>query len=219
MHYAQQPTGTDEIRISGPAPEISDTASDWRKALPVLTAAGVKLRELRLSDAASLVTVLSTEEVAKFISPAPSSVDGFERFILWAQRERAAGRFICYGIVAEGSDAAVGVIQLRPTEPTFTIAEWGFALGSTFWGTGIFVKAAQLVANFVFNTVGVQRLEARATLQNARANGALNKLGATREAVLPKSFLRGDEYLDQVLWTIAVADWRRGLMAPSTVVH
>ena len=65
------------------------TTSDWRQALPVLTAGHVTLRELRISDAASLFAMLTSEEVARFISPPPTTVEGFERFIAWAQRQRA----------------------------------------------------------------------------------------------------------------------------------
>ena len=59
------------------------TSSDWRQALPVLTGTLVTLRELRLSDAPSLLAMLSTEEVSRFISPPPTTVEGFERFIAW----------------------------------------------------------------------------------------------------------------------------------------
>ncbi|PYR11499.1 MAG: hypothetical protein DMG00_10295, partial [Acidobacteria bacterium] len=48
--------------------------SDWRTALPVLAADGVELRELRASDARSLLATLTTEEVARFISPPPTTV-------------------------------------------------------------------------------------------------------------------------------------------------
>ena len=47
------------------------------------------LRELRASDAASLFALLTTEEVSRFISPPPSTVEGFERFIAWTLRQRA----------------------------------------------------------------------------------------------------------------------------------
>jgi RimJ/RimL family protein N-acetyltransferase len=42
---------------------------------------------------------------------------------------------------------------------------------------------------------------------NGRGNAALRKIGATREGVLRKSFLRHGEYLDQSLWTILREDW------------
>ena len=118
-------------------------SADWRQALPVLRAGAVTLRELRLTDAPSLLEMLTTQEVTKFISPPPTSVEGFERFIAWTHRERGAGRYICFGIVPSGVDQAVGIIQVRTLAPGFDIAEWGFAIGSSFWGTGIFQAAAR----------------------------------------------------------------------------
>ena len=98
------------------------------------------LRELRLSDAPSLLAMLSTEEVARFISPPPTTVEGFERFIAWAHRERAAGSYICFAVVPHGMDTAVGIFQVRQLEPGFGTAEWGFAIGSAFWGSGVFAR-------------------------------------------------------------------------------
>ncbi len=193
-------------------------AIDWRQTLPVLTGAGFTLRELRLSDAPSLLALLTTEEVSRFISPPPTTVDGFERFILWTQRERAAGNYVCFGIVPDEADGAIGIFQLRQLEPGFATAEWGFALGSSFWGTGLFAAGAKLVADFAFDQVGVHRLEARAAVLNGRGNGALKKIGANRECILRKSFLRNGEYLDQVLWTILADDWRLKL-PPNARVH
>lgn len=188
--------------------------SNWRTALPVITAPGVTLRELVTRDAATLFAMLSTEEVARFISPPPSSVEGFERFIAWTHRERAAGVHLCFGIVPDGMDVAVGIIQVRQMEPGFATAEWGFALGSPFWGTGAFSEGARALLDFVFDTVGVRRMEARAAVKNGRGNGALRKLGAVQEGVLRRSFLRNGEYLDQVLWAILDSDWQ-GSSAPA----
>jgi ribosomal-protein-alanine N-acetyltransferase len=81
-------------------------------------------------------------------------------------------------------------------------AEWGFAIGAPFWGTGAFLESARLVVDFVFGAMGVHRLEARAAARNGRGNGVLGKLGAVREGLLRKSFLRDGEYVDQVLWSI-----------------
>jgi RimJ/RimL family protein N-acetyltransferase len=185
-----------------------DGATDWRVSLPVIQATGVKLRELRLSDAPSLLTLLTTDEVSRFISPPPSSLSGFERFILWTHRERASGMYVCYGIVPEGVEQAVGIIQVRQLNSSFESAEWGFALGSDFWGSGVFVEAARSVVTFTFERIGANRLEARAAVENGRGNGVLQKLGATREGILRKSFLREGRYHDQVLWSIVASDWR-----------
>lgn len=197
------------------------TTSDWKSGLPVLTGTGVTLRELRLEDAASLLAMLTTEEVSRFISPPPTTVDGFERFILWAQRERQAGNYACFAVVPAGLDTAIGIFQLRSLEPGFGTGEWGFALGSQFWGRGVFVDGARLVLDFAFDVVGARRLEARAAVANNRGNGALRKLGAVQEGVLRRSFLRHGQHHDQVLWGMLAEDWRlqRRSLEPATVVH
>jgi ribosomal-protein-alanine N-acetyltransferase len=183
-------------------------STDWRDALPVLVGRGVALREMRMSDAPSLFALLTTEEVARFISPPPGSVEGFERFIQWAARQRAVGSYVCFAVTLADSDTAIGIYQLRSIEPGFGTAEWGFVLGQPFWGTGMFQEAAELVMEFAFETVGVHRLEARAALRNVRGNAALKKIGAKQEGILRKSFQRNGEYLDQALWTVLDEDWR-----------
>jgi [ribosomal protein S5]-alanine N-acetyltransferase len=186
----------------------SIVSTDWEKGLPVLSAGTVTLRELQLSDAPALLAMLTTEEVARFISPPPTTVDGFERFIVWANAERQAGRYACFGVVPAGMDSAIGIFQVRQLEPGFATAEWGFAIGSPFWGTGLFQDSAELILEFSFDTLKVHRLEARAAVRNGRGNGALRKMGATCEGVLRRSFLRNGEYLDQNLWSVLDSDWR-----------
>jgi RimJ/RimL family protein N-acetyltransferase len=183
------------------------TTSDWRAGLPVLQAKTATLRELRLSDARSLLAMLVTEEVARFISPPPTTVEGFERFIRWTHAQRAAGNYVCFAVVPAGYDTAVGLFQIRQLEPGFATAEWGFAIGSAFWGSGIFSECGRLVIEFSFEAIGVHRLEARSCVRNGRGNGALRKIGAIQEGVLRGSFLRNGEYLDQVLWSILRDEW------------
>ena len=195
------------------------SSTNWQQGLPVLAGSMVTLRELRLSDAASLLTMLGSEEVARFISPPPTTIDGFERFIAWTNRERAAGNYVCFGVVPHGMDTAIGIFQIRQLEPGFGTAEWGFAMGSAFWGTGAFMDAAKMVIDFAFDVVETHRLEARAAVANGRGNGALRKVGAMQEGILRKSFLRNGEYLDQTLWTILDEDWRRSKSVWGPRVH
>ncbi len=183
--------------------------TDWKQGLPVLEGAGITLRELRMSDATALLALLTTDEVTRFISPPPTTLEGFERFIAWTNRERQAGRYLCFAVVPEGYETAVGLFQVRQLDPTFGTAEWGFAIGSAFWGSGLFAAGSELVMEFAFNVIGVHRLEARAAVANGRGNSALRKVGAVQEGILRKSFLRGGKYVDQALWSIIREDWSR----------
>ena len=198
---------------------ITTVSSDWKQALPVLAGTTFTLRELRLEDAPALLTMLTTEEVARFISPPPTTVEGFERFIAWTHRERANGNYACFAIVPQGLTTAIGIFQVRSLEPGFGSAEWGFAMGSQFWGTGIFAEGAKLVLDFAFDVIGAHRLEARAAVANGRGNGALRKIGAVQEGVLRRSFVRNGVHHDQVLWGILADDWRLQRQVPARVTH
>jgi RimJ/RimL family protein N-acetyltransferase len=195
-------------------------SSDWRNALPVMIGKRVTLRELEISDAAALFAMLTPEEVSRFISPPPTTVEGFEKFIIWARAERAAGRYACFVVVPHGMNSAVGLFQVRQLEAGFATAEWGFALGSAFWGTGMFIDGGQMVVDFAVETLNVGRLEARACVANGRGNGALRKLGAVQEGVLRRSFLKNGQFLDQMLWSILAEEWRQARAAwGPAIVH
>ena len=189
------------------AATTTTTTTDWRQQLPVLCGTKVILRELEIEDAPVLFALLTTDEVSRFISPPPTTVEGFEKFILWARRERELGRYACFAVVPHGMNTAVGLFQIRQLEANFVTGEWGFALGADFWGTGMFKDSAQMVVDFAVETLGVRRLEARAAVMNGRGNGALRKIGAVQEGVLRKSFTKNGQQYDQMLWSILAEEW------------
>jgi ribosomal-protein-alanine N-acetyltransferase len=184
----------------------AQTASDWRRQLPILTGARVVLRELRPTDAASLFTFLTAEEVTRHVSAPPSTVQGFERFIGWVGNEQAAGRLACYAITPAGDDTAIGVMQVRPTSAG--TAECGAVIGEPFWGTGIFEEASMLIVRFAFETLGLHRLEARVSVRNDRCVRALRRMGVIEEGLLRKSLALRGERIDQVLFAMNEEDYR-----------
>ncbi len=52
--------------------------------------------------------------------------------------------------VPADTDAPAGLFQIRRRDVDFRTAEWGFAIGSAFWKTGLFPEGAQLVIQFAF---------------------------------------------------------------------
>jgi [ribosomal protein S5]-alanine N-acetyltransferase len=180
---------------------------EWQFGLPVIQGSKVTLREVRNSDAGALLAMLTSEEVAEFVSPLPRTIEGFADFIAETHEQRLLGNSFCFAIVPDGYDDAMGLFQVRQIEPGFASAEWGFAIGSPFWGSGIFVEGAKAVVDFSFGVVGVHRLEARSIASNARGNAALRKIGALQEGFLRRSFRRNGRVFDQIMWSIVKDDW------------
>src|SRR5437667_6198809 len=100
------------LNLTLPAPAAL-AWQEWRGGLPVLSGAQITLRELRAGDAKDLLSALGTAEVTRMISPPPPTVDGFEKFIAWTNRQREAGQSIAYGVTLKGSDTVIGLFQVR----------------------------------------------------------------------------------------------------------
>jgi RimJ/RimL family protein N-acetyltransferase len=190
---------------------------DWRRQLPALSGNMVALREPAAADVAALLDVLSIADASRFGLELPLADEQVLDLVARFQRERETGTGFAFAIVAHG--AVVGLFHVRQLDPGFEAAEWESTLVPSARGTGVFMEAARLVGTFVFTEIGAHRLEARALLQNGRANGALRKLGAVQEGVLRRAVLRDGEYHDQVLWSVLKDDWGGRFVSSSVRVH
>lgn len=199
-------------------PNSLDSHQSWRDQLPTLQGERVVLRQLRAADAAPLFATMTTADVARFISAPPPDVPAFERFIEKAAERQSEGRLACFALTRRGhDDSPIGLFQVRELEPSFRTAEWGFAIASPFWGTGLFEEAASLVLAFAFEVLGAHRMEARAAVKNGRGNRAIQKVGGVPEGVLRQAFLCDGEYIDQIVYGIVDSEWRaarRGIARP-----
>ncbi len=187
-------------------------AVDWRRGLPDLSDGVVRLREVRAADAASLLRHLNDPAVLEYLTPCPDTIDRFRRFIRWTRSERRRGLHVCYGIVPPDATEPIGIIQLWPVERDLSTAEWGFILGRSYWGRGLFLRSARLFLDAVFleGVLGVRRvrrLEARAAEANERGNGLLRKLGASPEGVLREAFTGRHGAGNHILWSLLSSEW------------
>ena len=187
-------------------------APDWWEQVPVLSGPSIRIREVEASDAAAFLELFGDPRVSQYLSPPPASLTKFEGFIGWAQRQREQARCVCFAVVPNGLQQPIGLFQLRSLDAEFHLAEWGFAMAPSFWSTGLFEEAATLVAEFAF-AIGVKRIEARAVVENGRANRALEKIGAKGEALLRKAF---KHKAPQFLWALVADEWSAPKAPPAS---
>src|SRR5690349_6914012 len=156
----------------------------WNERMPQLRRALTSLREVDVSDVYTLFTLFSDPAVTAYMAPPPPTLAKFAGFVQWSHQQREQGHGVCFGIVPDGMTAAVGILQVRSLDSTSSSAEWGFVLSAHFWSTGVFFDAADLLVDFAFSTIHVNRLEARIALRNRRAHAAVRKLGARYQSTL-----------------------------------
>lgn len=198
-----------DLRMVAAVAGESEPRPTWSIELPVLSGPRVTLREIDSADGEALLRELEPAEIEACIEPPPTTVEVFQQYIGWARRQRTRGRAVCFSIFVEGDSRSVGLLQVRGLDQRFAVAEWGAGLAHRFRGTGIFGEVMSLIAPFIFDTLGVRRLEARTSAGNAGALASLRRLGAVKEACLRQSFLKDGQYHDDELWAVTDVDWRR----------
>ena len=153
----------------------------WTDRVPPLHGDLTTLREVAASDVYPLFTLFSDPAVTAYMAPPPPTLAKFAGFVEWSHQQRAQGHGVCFGIVPDGMTAAVGILQVR-LDSTVSDAEWGFVLSPHFWSTGVFSDAANVLVEFAFTTMHVERLEARiASAQSARTRRRAKTRCAVRD--------------------------------------
>ena len=203
------------VRVDQERPSPGDPAGGgdeeqpaWTRRLPTLEGSAMTLRELELSDVPALFDALESSDIDVSFEPAPSSRDELLRYISWVRLQRTKGRAAGFAIVPRGVGQAAGLLQVGRADFAGAVAEWGIVLARSQRGTGVASEAARLMAGFAFETLGVHRLETRASGISPGSISLLRKLGAVREAHLRQSFAYGCAVVDDDLWAIIESDWR-----------
>jgi len=145
-------------------------------SLPVLVRDGIRLREVHLSDAAALTALFQKPEVSAHLDPPPATIPDFEGWITLSLNRRVEGRAACYTLITGDEEITGLFMALRFDDPAR--AEIGFAMAPHLWGTGVFQTIIDAYLDFLFNDWGIATLVGKTQVRNARAMGAMRKVGA-----------------------------------------
>ena len=144
------------------------------------------IRELRPADAARMFEIYSDPQVMRFMGPPPASVEVEEKSILshvenyyrklgyglWAVIEKGTGELI----------GRSGLLQFElQSEPPVEIS---YLLSRVHWGHGYATEAAAAVAQYAFETVGVDRLLAVIAPGNVSSARVAERVGFQRRGVV-----------------------------------
>ena len=115
---------------------------------------------------------------------------------VFAQLEAASGR-------------AVGFTTYRDIDEQHRTLEIGGTwIGRPWWRTAINSEAKLLLIGHAFETLGANRVALKTDIHNERSQAAIARLGAVREGVLRRQYVRRDGSLrDTVLYSIVPEEW------------
>lgn len=134
----------------------------------------VKLEPLDSSHVQAL-HVLADDPRVSITSSVPPDLD-IDTVHSWVDKSAAGTEQQVFVIFADGELA--GCCTLKELDFDSGTAEMSYWVGSRFWGLGITSRAAAMLRDYAFDTLGLKRLESHYLKKNNQASGRiLEKLG------------------------------------------
>jgi RimJ/RimL family protein N-acetyltransferase len=113
--------------------------------------------------------------------------------------ERAAGRMLVLAIADAADDRYLGAIVLLPREDG--VGELAYVVAPEVRGRGLAVRSVQLLGNWAFAALGLQRLQLRIDPANEVSHAVARRAGYEREGVLRSAYVVRGRRTDVVMYS------------------
>jgi ribosomal-protein-serine acetyltransferase len=174
---------------------------------------GRYLRPLEETDADELHALIERNraELAKWMQWAQGQTP--EQTLIFIQRSLAResdDSGLQRVIVAE--QRIVGMVGLPQIDWANRSAEIGYWLDQAHRGRGFMTAAVDALVGHAFDSLGLNRLEIRTDVENARSRAVAERLGFRYEGTLRQSYrVTGERYSDDAVYSLLASDPRTTL--------
>jgi RimJ/RimL family protein N-acetyltransferase len=153
---------------------------------PSLQDGFVLLRPWTERDVPAIAAACNEEEMALWLDqvPQPYSERDAREYVASTRRGWREGTTSSFAIVDLRSQAPVGSIGVHWLDWEQRVAEVGYWVAREARGRGLASRAVRLVARWVLQDCGIERLQLRADVLNAASQKVAEKAGFRREGVL-----------------------------------
>ena len=152
----------------------------------------------------------SDPEVTKFLSwPTYQSVDTAHEILgIWVPQYQD-NTFYQWAVELKELGEVIGSISVVNSDERVDMVEIGFCIGRNWWGQGIMTEAFQKVIDFLFDEVGVQRIEAGHDPKNPASGAVQRKCGLKYEGTFRRRILSNQGITDVAWYSILKEEWKK----------
>lgn len=177
---------------------------------PILETERFLLRKLEMTDAPSLFSYFSKDEVTMYydldtFSSEQQAVDLIQRLL---QRYNE-GKQIRWAITLRDNEQVIGTCGFHSIEQEHYKAEIGYELHPTYWNKGVMTEVISKVIEYGFNELGLNRVEAFYDPENHASQKVLEKNGFKYEGLLRKRFFEKGKFADGAISAILKEEFQR----------
>ena len=177
-------------------------------ALPILQSERLRLRTLHIADAKSMFEYTRKEDVTKYLLwDSHASLRQTKQFLKRIIEKYLDGN-LAWAITLKDSGEFIGMIDFTTLDRTAGIAEIAYAISDVYWGKGIITEATQIVIDYSFNELHLERISARCFAENIGSERVMQKVGMTHEGTLRKAIYKNGAYHDMKIYAILREDYK-----------
>lgn len=160
------------------------------KGTQTVETARLVLRRFRVEDARAMYANWASDpEVTRFLTWPTHPSPAVSEMVLqdWV---KAYADDCCYQwaiVLKENGDEPIGSIAVVSQDDKVGKAQVGYALGRAWWGQGLMTEALGAVIGYLFDQVGMQRVEARHDPRNPASGAVMRKCGMQYEGMHKRS--------------------------------
>lgn len=174
---------------------------------PTIEWGTLRLRALRSSDAASLLSYLENPVVIEHTSFPRQDLGSVESLIERAQRGYVERSSCKWALVRASDDVLIGTCGFNNWFPEHASAELAYDLAAQYWGQGLMTQAVGAALDWAFKTAGFNRVHAVVMVSNVRSSRLLERLGFRREGTLRSYRIARHVPRDFWMYSLLRAEW------------
>jgi N-acetyltransferase len=173
----------------------------------------VCLRPLADTDAPYLLPfALHEPDIWRYSLLSASGKEGLEHYISLATEGRAQQKEYAFIVFDKRRQQYAGTTRFYDIQLAHKSLQLGYTwYGKDFQGTGLNKHCKYLLLAFAFDTMGIERVEFRADVNNQKSIAAMKSIGCQEEGVLRSHTARADgSRRDCIVLSILKAEWDNG---------
>jgi [ribosomal protein S5]-alanine N-acetyltransferase len=174
---------------------------------PTIELDGVRLRPLRMADAAALYAYLRNPAVTELTSFPEVSLPFAESMIERAQSRWAAGELSKWAIALPNDDQLIGTCGFNEWSRPHRWAELAYDLAQAHWGKGLIHQAVTAALRWAFRQDQIDRVQAFVRVDNNRSQRVLERSGFVREGCLRSYRVCRGQPHDFYIYALLRSDW------------
>lgn len=186
---------------------MKEALAKYKEQFPVFETERLRLRTILPSDNEAVFSILSDEAVMQYYNMFPLKVlSEADAIIEKLKHYFDTGMGIRWGIELKSLSGLIGTIGIFDKNDNPFNAEIGFEIGKAHWGKGIIAEAISPVLSFGFNSLGLERIEARVVNGNSASQRVLEKCSFEYEGLQRKKGFWKNELHDLHFYSILKND-------------